>query len=141
MEKLLLDEEGQLLPWHPPTNGSLVIAGDTPADQLPPVTPDVTGVRIDFGSTADGRGFSLAQQLRRRLHFTGTLLASGALIPDQLVQVFANGFDGVLLDQAQIDRYGSEHWTLATTPVVKSLYWRSSKLQNADIWAYRKVAE
>jgi len=140
MEKRLLDAGGQLLPWHPTTNETLVIAGDTAPNELVAISPDVAIVIVNFSSSADGRGFSLAQHLRRRLQYTGKLLASGNLIPDQVTQVFANNFDGVLLDQEQIDRYGSRHWTLALTPVVKSLYWRSSNLQDVDIWAHRKIA-
>ncbi len=40
-------------------------------------------VDIRFASFKDGRGFTLATQLRTRLHYHGRLRATGDLIPDQ----------------------------------------------------------
>ena len=81
-----------------------------------PRTVDLNGVsRIDlnFPKFTDGRAFSQAFLLRRRLGFTGELRATGDVLIDQLVQMERTGFDVAVLRadqnfdfaQAQFDRY------------------------------------
>jgi uncharacterized protein (DUF934 family) len=81
-----------------------------------PRTLDLTGVtRIDlhFPKFTDGRAYSQAFLLRRRLGFTGELRATGDVLIDQLVQMERTGFDVAELRadqnlefaQAQFDRY------------------------------------
>ena len=94
-----------------PTTGVLTLAND--AD---PRTLDLSGIsRIDlqFPSFTDGRAYSQAFLLRRRLRFAGELRATGDVLIDQLVQMQRTGFDvAVLKDgvdasaaQRQLDRY------------------------------------
>ncbi len=82
-----------------------------------PRSLDLNGVsRIDlhFPKFTDGRAFSQAFLLRRRLGFTGEIRATGDVLIDQLVQMKRTGFDAAVLrsDQnlqfakAQFDRYG-----------------------------------
>ena len=77
---------------------------------------DLAGVvRIDliFPKFTDGRAYSQAFLLRRRLGFTGEIRATGDVLIDQLVQMERTGFDVAVLreDQnidfakAQFDRY------------------------------------
>lgn len=79
---------------------------------------DLTGVsRIDlnFPKFTDGRAYSQAFLLRRRLGFTGELRATGDVLIDQLVQMERTGFDVAVLRadqnidfaQRQFDRYQS----------------------------------
>jgi uncharacterized protein (DUF934 family) len=72
-----------------------------------PRTLDLTGVtRIDlhFPKFTDGRAYSQAFLLRRRLGFTGELRATGDVLIDQLVQMERTGFDvAVLRDDQNID--------------------------------------
>ena len=81
-----------------------------------PRTLDLNGVaRIDlnFPKFTDGRAYSQAFLLRRRLGFTGELCATGDVLIDQLVQMERTGFDVAVLraDQnidfarRQFDRY------------------------------------
>ncbi len=81
-----------------------------------PRTFDLTGItRIDlnFPKFTDGRAYSQAFLLRRRLGFTGELRATGDVLIDQLVQMERSGFDVAVLraDQnidfasAQFDRF------------------------------------
>jgi uncharacterized protein (DUF934 family) len=81
-----------------------------------PRTLDLNGVtRIDlnFPKFTDGRAYSQAFLLRRRLGFTGELRATGDVLIDQLVQMERTGFDVAVLRadqnidfaQAQFDRY------------------------------------
>lgn len=93
------------------TNGVLALAND-----VDPRTLDLNGVtRIDlqFPAFTDGRAYSQAFLLRRRLRFAGELRATGDVLIDQLVQMQRTGFDvAVLKDgvdasaaQRQLDRY------------------------------------
>ena len=89
----------------------------TLANDVDPRTLDLSGVtRIDlqFPKFTDGRAYSQAFLLRRRLGFAGELRATGDVLIDQLVQMQRTGFDvAVLKDgvdasaaQRQLDRFG-----------------------------------
>ena len=90
---------------------ALVLAND-----VDPRTLDLSGVqRIDlqFPSFTDGRAYSQAFLLRRRLRFAGELRATGDVLIDQLMQMQRTGFDVAVLAegvdasaaQRQLDRY------------------------------------
>ena len=96
-------------------------AVDSPAaitltNDADPRTLDLSGVtRIDlqFPAFTDGRAYSQAFLLRRRLRFAGELRATGDVLIDQLVQMQRTGFDVAVLKegvdasaaQRQLDRY------------------------------------
>jgi uncharacterized protein (DUF934 family) len=69
-------------------------------------------IAIRFPSATDGRGFSLARQLRDR-GFIGVLRASGPLFPDQFPQALACGFDEVEIPDANAARQPVEQWLAA----------------------------
>ena len=72
----------------------------TLANDADPRALDLTGVtRIDlvFPKFTDGRAYSQAFLLRRRLGFTGELRATGDVLIDQLVQMQRTGFDVAVL--------------------------------------------
>ena len=86
------------------------------ANDVDPRTLDLTGItRIDlqFPAFTDGRAYSQAFLLRRRLGFAGELRATGDVLIDQLVQMQRTGFDVAVLAegvdasaaQRQLDRY------------------------------------
>ncbi len=88
----------------------------TLANDADPSTLDLNGItRIDlqFPKFTDGRAYSQAFLLRRRLRFAGELRATGDVLIDQLVQMQRTGFDvAVLKDgvdasaaQRQLDRF------------------------------------
>ncbi len=88
----------------------------TLANDVDPRTLDLSGVtRIDlqFPKFTDGRAYSQAFLLRRRLRFAGELRATGDVLIDQSVQMQRTGFDvAVLKDgvdasaaQRQLDRF------------------------------------
>jgi uncharacterized protein (DUF934 family) len=102
-----------------------------------PRTLDLTGMtRIDlhFPKFTDGRAFSQAFLLRRRLGFTGEIRATGDVLIDQLVQMERTGFDVAVLreDQnldyakAQFDRYRAFYQGDAVT--VKPVFSREGAL-------------
>ena len=72
---------------------------DLPND-ADPLTLDLVGVaRIDlhFPKFSDGRAFSQAFLLRRRLGFAGDIRATGDVLIDQLVQMQRTGFSSAVL--------------------------------------------
>jgi uncharacterized protein (DUF934 family) len=100
-------------PEHPAVESAAFI---TLANDVDPRTLDLGGVtRIDlqFPAFTDGRAYSQAFLLRRRLRFAGELRATGDVLIDQLVQMQRTGFDVAVLKegvdasaaQRQLDRY------------------------------------
>lgn len=86
------------------------------ANDVDPRTLALDGVeRIDlvFPKFTDGRAFSQAFLLHRRLGFKGELRATGDVLVDQLVQMQRSGFTSAVLRegqdltvaQKQLDRY------------------------------------
>jgi uncharacterized protein (DUF934 family) len=73
----------------------------------------VTRIDLHFPKFTDGRAYSQAFLLRRRLGFAGELRATGDVLIDQLVQMERSGFDSAVLRadqnvefaQRQFDRY------------------------------------
>ena len=87
-------------------------------NDIDPLEADLDGItRIDlnFPKFTDGRAYSQAYLLRRRLGFKGELRATGDVLIDQLVQMERSGFDVAVLRedqnldfaQAQFDRFKS----------------------------------
>jgi uncharacterized protein (DUF934 family) len=50
-------------------------------------------IAVDFPKFSDGRGYSIAYNLRKRLGYTGELRAIGDVLRDQLFQMNRCGFD------------------------------------------------
>ncbi|MFM7025623.1 MAG: DUF934 domain-containing protein [Limnohabitans sp.] len=86
------------------------------ANDVDPRTLDLTGItriNLQFPAFTDGRAYSQAFLLRRRLRFAGELRATGDVLIDQLVQMQRTGFDVAVLAegvdasaaQRQLDRY------------------------------------
>jgi len=66
-------------------------------------------IRIHFAHFADGRGFTLAQRLRR-MGFAGRLRAHGHVLADQYTMARRVGFDEVEISAAHATRQPEEHW-------------------------------
>ena len=74
----------------------------------------VKQVDLFFPAFTDGRAFSQAYLLRRRLKFTGDIRATGDVLIDQLVQMQRTGFSSAVLRegvdaadaQRQFERFG-----------------------------------
>jgi uncharacterized protein (DUF934 family) len=76
-----------------------------------PRTLDLTGVtRVDlqFPKFTDGRAFSQAFLLRRRLGFTGDIRATGDVLVDQLQQMARTGFTQAVLRADQSLAHGQK---------------------------------
>ena len=61
----------------------------------------VDRIELNFPKFADGRAFSQAFLLRRRLGFTGDIRATGEVLIDQLVQMERSGFSSAVLREDQ----------------------------------------
>ena len=73
---------------------SLDLPSDTDPSALAGKLEGVTMLRVDFPSFADGRGFTIARQLRL-MGYTGHLRAKGHVIADQYAMARRSGFDEV----------------------------------------------
>lgn len=70
------------------------------ANDLDPRALDLTGVErieLNFPKFSDGRAFSQAFLLSRRLHFKGDVRATGDVTADQLAQMQRSGFTSAVL--------------------------------------------
>lgn len=66
-------------------------------------------IRVDFPSFADGRGFTIARQLRLR-GYKGHLRARGHVIADQYAMARRAGFDDIEIDAALAARQPEADW-------------------------------
>lgn len=86
---------------------------DLPADTAPEALngrlDGLTHIRITIAGFADGRGFTLARQLRR-MGFRGHLRARGPLIADQYTMARRAGFDDVEIPRSLAERQSEAQW-------------------------------
>lgn len=88
---------------------SVRLSPEVDLETLSPRLSGLTMIEVEFPSFADGRGFSIARQLRR-LGFEGDLVAAGPLIPDQYVYALQCGFDAVKVDPLCYARQSEAEW-------------------------------
>ena len=69
------------------------LACDEPLDELKSELEHFAVIAVDFPIFADGRGYSLAYNLRVRLGYRGELRAIGDVLRDQLFYLQRVGFD------------------------------------------------
>ena len=85
---------------------------DLPSDTKPEALAALSNarmIRIDFPSFADGRGFTLAQLLRRA-GYKGRLRAKGHVIADQYAMARRSGFDEVEISDDLARRQPEDQW-------------------------------
>jgi uncharacterized protein (DUF934 family) len=96
----------------PPEHAN-VLSLTNDADPLTVSLEGVERIELYFPKFSDGRAFSQAFLLRRRLGFRGDIRATGDVLIDQLVQMQRTGFSSAVLRadqdaihaQRQFDRY------------------------------------
>ncbi len=88
---------------------ALDVASDTDPDELIDRLGSARMVRVDFPSSADGRGFTIARVLRLK-GFTGRLRAKGHVLADQYAMARRSGFDEVEIDDALAARQPEDQW-------------------------------
>jgi len=85
---------------------------DLPSDAQPEdvdLSAGLEMIRIDFPSSADGRGFTIARALRLR-GYTGRLRAHGHVIADQYAMARRAGFDEVEIIDEIAARQPADQW-------------------------------
>ncbi len=84
----------------PAEGDSRSIRLDNTADPREVALDGVTRIDLHFPKFTDGRAYSQAFLLRRRLGFAGEIRATGDVLVDQLVQLQRAGFDSAVLRHA-----------------------------------------
>jgi uncharacterized protein (DUF934 family) len=103
----------------------LQIANDADPLAIEVCLEDVQRIDLHFPKFTDGRAFSQAYLLRRRLGFKGDIRATGDVLIDQLVQMQRSGFSSAVLKegvdasdaQRQFDRFAGFYQGDAEQPV------------------------
>ena len=72
--------------------------------------PSLKTILVDFPGFADGRGFSIARELRKKYGYDKLLIAEGPLIPDQYAFALQCGFDAVRVDEGTYARQTESDW-------------------------------
>lgn len=90
------------------TRAAALAPGDR-AEDLADRLQDLALIRVTFPSFADGRGFTLARDLRR-LGYAGRLRASGHVLSDQYAMARRSGFDEVEIDDSLAARQPEDQW-------------------------------
>ena len=85
----------------------LIPSNSNPADLPKALSASV--IAVEFPSFADGRGFTLAAQLRR-LGFKGRLRAQGHVICEQYAMARRSGFDEVAISDELAARQPENLW-------------------------------
>lgn len=94
--ELLLNEKK-----HPDGTGQHVLALANDVDPRLHALDGITLVELNFPLFSDGRAFSQAFLLRRRMGFQGDIRATGDVLVDQLVQMARSGFSSAVLRHDQ----------------------------------------
>ena len=95
--------------WTPKERFGIDVPNHIYANQILPFFPFIEIIRIAFPTSADGRGFSIAQNLRN-LGYQGRLRAYGHILSDQYAMARRSGFDEVEISQEQSLRQPEEEW-------------------------------
>jgi uncharacterized protein (DUF934 family) len=74
-----------------------------------PICKGLHMIRIDFPSSADGRGFTIARALRLR-GYEGRLRARGHVLADQYTMARRAGFDEVEISEDLAQRQPEAQW-------------------------------
>lgn len=85
------------------------LAASTDPAELAGRLPDIALIRVDFPTSADGRGFSIARQLRL-MGYTGRLRARGHVLADQYAMARRCGFDEIEISQDLAERQTEAQW-------------------------------
>lgn len=94
---------------EPLSNSALSVENTADAHEIIANLGDVTRIDIGFPAFTDGRGFSLAQDLRRA-GYQGHLRAVGHVIPDQFAHARRCGFDDVAISEDNAKRQPESQW-------------------------------
>ncbi|NJS36722.1 MAG: DUF934 domain-containing protein [Brachymonas sp.] len=86
----------------------LQIANDSDVAEHSQAVQSAELIELNFPAFSDGRAFSQAVQLRKRLGFKGDIRATGDVLVDQLVQMQRSGFTSAVLREDQSAEHGKK---------------------------------
>ena len=92
-----------------PDTSAIDVPSDTDPADLKDRLDTLRMVRVDFPSSADGRGFTIARQLRL-MGYDGHLRAKGHVIADQYAMARRSGFDEVEISDELAARQPEDQW-------------------------------
>ena len=75
-------------------------------ESLDEITDDILNfslIQFNFLTFKDGRPFSVAKTLRKKLNFENEIRASGHILPDQYIFLIRCGFDTVEIDAKNVE--------------------------------------
>lgn len=78
------------------------LSPDNDPHALEPYLQKLALIEISFPKYTDGRGYSQAQLLRRRLGYAGELRAVGHVLTDQILYMHRSGFDAYSTARADL---------------------------------------
>lgn len=115
--------EGRVLPFDffwsgqdlPEEGLAVAFPNDRDPAVLTPWLDRLEMIRVDFPAMGDGRGFSIARQLRA-MGYAGRLRAAGPLISDQYRAARGVGFDEVEIPESLAERQPEESWLRPARP-------------------------
>ena len=102
LTKSLWIQKGQLLKKNKIISG-IQLDSDESLDEI---TDDIlyfSLIQFNFLSFKDGRPFSIAKNLRKKLNFKNEIRASGHVLPDQYIFLIRCGFDTVEIEDKDFD--------------------------------------
>ena len=91
------------------TATTLDLGADTDPNTLAGKLNGLRMIRVDFPNFADGRGFTIARQLRL-MGYTGLLRAKGHVIADQYAMARRSGFDEGEISEDLAKRQPEDQW-------------------------------
>ncbi|TDK52156.1 DUF934 domain-containing protein [Antarcticimicrobium luteum] len=95
--------------WSGPETRTATLAPDDRAGELSDRLCGLELIRVRFPAFADGRGFTLARDLRR-MGYRGRLRAVGHVLADQYAMARRAGFDEVEIDADLAARQPENQW-------------------------------
>lgn len=141
----LLKSDGTIQVSHEPNSESenvsiATLNSDFDLQTLGTVDLSVGCIKVNFLTSADGRGFSIPRIIREQLQYRGLFHVSGGINPDQLSLAFQSGYDGVQVSEADWCRYTEDAWLDSLSPVVSLSYAVTESVGVRSIWELRKTA-
>lgn len=98
-----------MLAANAPHDAGLDLGPDANLQEIAAQLAEIPMIRIAFPSFADGRGFTLARQLRD-MGFSGRLRAFGHILSDQYAMARRSGFDEVEISDELAQRQPEPEW-------------------------------
>lgn len=88
---------------------SIELKGNAKLTEINFIKNEIELIIIDFPAFSDGRGFSLAKQLRQN-GFAGILRANGHILADQYPLILRCGFDEIEISDQLSKRIPAQQW-------------------------------